>query len=228
MIYMLLRELEYSWRETDQILNTIGSMKCETAHKWSDLYLNGDFEELIGENRSGQRTQSFFYVYPKLELEARTFVVEECSKKASSFTVESLAKFLDDRFYEINGLQKTTQQLVRSIEMCRIDISRWRGRNEVNKNRPYFEGHGRPDVQQHRKEFIDHVLSNKNEYYLLNDEEVPKWIQSTASKSRILICKLENLLFLLQILLSFLFLLFFFSIFSGHDESTFRSGEVSG
>ena len=61
----------------------------------------------------------------------------------------------------------------------------------------------------------------------MNDEEIPKWIQPTASKPRILICKLENLLFLLQILLSFLFLLFFFSIFSGHDESTFRSGEVS-
>ena len=58
--------------------------------------------------------------------------------------------------------------------MCRIDIRRWGGRNEVNKNRSYFEGHERPDVQQHREEFIDNFLSKKNEYYLLNDEEIPK------------------------------------------------------
>ena len=59
MIYMLLRHLEYSWRETDEILDTIGSMKCKTAHKWADLYLNGDFEEFIGENHGGQRTVFF-------------------------------------------------------------------------------------------------------------------------------------------------------------------------
>ena len=59
--------------------------------------------------------------------------------------------------------------------MCRIDIRRWGGRNEVNKNRRYFEGHKRPDVEQHRKEFIDHFFyPTKNEYYLLNDEEIPK------------------------------------------------------
>ena len=106
MIYMLLRHLEYSWRETDELLATIGSMKCETAHKWADLYLNGDFEEFIGENRGGQRTQSFFDVYPELELEARAFVVEECSKKASSFTVESLANFWTIVFMKLMDYKK--------------------------------------------------------------------------------------------------------------------------
>ncbi|CAF1284210.1 unnamed protein product [Rotaria sp. Silwood1] len=72
MIYMLLRHLGYSWRETDEILDTTGSTKCETAHKYADLYLNGDFEEFIGEHR-GQDESTF----RSGEVGARRWVIDD-------------------------------------------------------------------------------------------------------------------------------------------------------
>jgi len=39
--------------------------------------------------------------------------------------LEKLAKFIDDRFYELTKLKKNTQQLVRSIESCKLDLRRF-------------------------------------------------------------------------------------------------------
>jgi hypothetical protein len=60
-------------------------------------------------------------------------------------------------------------------------------------------GHERDDVVNHRDKFIDYFLSRKNHYYTLTDDETPAWISPTQ-RPCILMC---------------------------HDESTFRSGEVS-
>jgi len=75
---------------------------------------------------------------------------------------------------------------------------------EKNTNRPYFEGHERDDVVVKRIEFIDYFQKNKDLYYYPhcpdnNDKKVIDWNIPTRHK-RILI---------------------------SHDESTFRSGEMS-
>ncbi|CAF3064849.1 unnamed protein product [Rotaria sp. Silwood2] len=62
-----------------------------------------------------------------------------------------------------------------------------------------LKNHERDDVVNHRKTFIDYSLSRKNHYYTLTDDATPVWICPTQ-RPCILMC---------------------------HDESTFRSGEVS-
>ena len=76
---------------------------------------------------------------------------------------------------------------------------------------------------KYRTEFINHFLAHKDCYYTITDDETPKWKLPTSSPHRILICKQIFRIPLDIILLSFLS---FFSV-SVHDESTFRSGEVS-
>ncbi|CAF1012892.1 unnamed protein product [Didymodactylos carnosus] len=58
-------------------------------------------------------------------MEARDFVFQECSKKEASFTAETLARFIDNRFYELNNLKKAEDKLIRSIESCRLDLRRF-------------------------------------------------------------------------------------------------------
>ncbi|CAF1473940.1 unnamed protein product [Didymodactylos carnosus] len=82
---------------------TIGALNAKAANGWSTLFVQGDFEEFSAENTGGKRSDSFWDVFPTLELEARAFVVEQCSKKSSSFTVADLATFNDQRYDEITG-----------------------------------------------------------------------------------------------------------------------------
>ena len=93
-IYMLLRHLNKPWREIDQILASIGATSCETSHNWSKLFVHGDFQDFTNENRGGKRSDSFWDMFPDLEVEARAFVVQECSERGSAFTVNDLGNLL--------------------------------------------------------------------------------------------------------------------------------------
>ncbi|CAF1555869.1 unnamed protein product, partial [Rotaria sp. Silwood1] len=53
-------------------------------------------------------------------------------------------------------------------------------RFESNSQRPYFEGHERSDVVQHRKNFVQYFLTRKDSYYLITEGEQPKWKTHTA------------------------------------------------
>ncbi|CAF3889700.1 unnamed protein product, partial [Rotaria sp. Silwood1] len=88
---------------------------------------------------------------------------------------------------------------VRSERSCRLDLKKWGAKFEKNSQRPYFEGHERDDVVNNRNMFINYFLSRENHYYTLTDDETPSWISPTR-RPCILMC---------------------------HDESTFRSAEVS-
>ncbi|CAF1250957.1 unnamed protein product, partial [Didymodactylos carnosus] len=200
MIYMILRHLTLSWRDTDQFLSSFGTIGILTCHKWAKTFLCEDFNDSVSENRGGKHTDGFYDVFPQLEIQGRAFVVDVCAQKSSSFKAADLATFIDERYYKINNLKKSANNLIRSIESCRLDVRRWGGRHEANSNRPYFEGHERADIIAHRKEFIQHFLSRKAEYYTITNDESPKWVIRTTPRRTILIC---------------------------HDESTFRSGEIS-
>lgn len=77
---------------------------------------------------------------------------------------------------------------------------KWGARFDKNTNRPYFEGHEREDVKATRLRFIKYFLENKDFYFypFLNFGSLV-W-NIPLRKKRILI---------------------------SHDESTFRSGEMS-
>ncbi|CAF2041902.1 unnamed protein product [Rotaria magnacalcarata] len=199
LIYLTLRHFNVSCRDTDAFLKDIGSYTRETSHNWSWKFLNGNFDEFINDKRGGKRGDSFYDIYPELEEEARAFAVIQCNKKAASFTAYELAQFIDNRYYEINDIQKNDLKLVRSVECCRLDLRRWGAHFDINSNRPYFEGHERSDVREHREQFVRQFLTNQDSYYTVNSDEDPSWNKQKSSRPTILIC---------------------------HDESTFRSGDV--
>ena len=92
-------------------------------------------------------------------------------KKTAEFTAMDLAIFIDKKFYEITKSVKSSDKLIRTPESCRIDLRRWGVRFKQNSQRPYFEGHERNDVVVHRKEFVSHLLANKENYYTVSQGE---------------------------------------------------------
>ncbi|CAF4575974.1 unnamed protein product, partial [Didymodactylos carnosus] len=98
------------------------------------------------------------------------------------------------------GLKKTGTGLIRSVESLRLDMRKWGIHYEANGSRPYFIGHEREDVVEHRKKVIDYFLAREHNYYRLTDDDEPEWIKPTSKTPVILIT---------------------------HDESSFRSGEIS-
>jgi hypothetical protein len=118
LLYMLLRVLGRTWRSTDEILRQIGAFRCRHAHKWAETFLSGDFDSFASEGRGGKVSPSFYDVYPDLEMEAKTFAVEGCSRKNASFTVTDLAKFVDEKYYDITQQVKTSDDLVRAESTC--------------------------------------------------------------------------------------------------------------
>lgn len=194
LVYLILRRFNISFQETNTFLKDIGGLTGEVAHKWSKLFTQGKFDEFVIDGRGGKRGDSFYDVYPELETEAKAFAVLQCEQKASSFTTYDLAHFIDKRYYEINNSNKTDSDLVRSVGSCRLDLRQWGARFDTNTNRPYFQGHDRPDVLAHRDQFIHHFLSNKDSYYTVTEGENAHWKIPTKPDRTILICKTSNLM----------------------------------
>ncbi|CAF3149412.1 unnamed protein product, partial [Rotaria sp. Silwood2] len=199
LLYMLMRKLGHSWRSTDQILDSIGAYRCQAANKWADMFLMGDFEIFAHDGRGGKHSDSFYDVFPELESVGRAFVVDACSRKEADFTATDLAKFIDTKYYELTQTVKNDDKSIRSYEACRIDLRRWGAKFQANSQRPYFEGHERNDVVAHREKFISYFLNRTDNYYTISDGENPIW-QMPSGKPCIIIY---------------------------HDESTFRSGDIS-
>ncbi|CAF1530301.1 unnamed protein product [Rotaria sordida] len=199
LMYMGLRHFGHSWRDVDAFLRTIGGMTATSAHKWSTILLNKDFDEFTAEGRGGKRVDAFWDCYPDLELEAKQFVMKECSKTEASFTAESLARFIDTRFYELNNIKKVDLELVRSIRSCRLDLRHFGAKYTTNVGRPYYLGHERPDVIQHREQFVKYFLQNEDKFYTITDDLSPQW-KFPKDYATVLLC---------------------------HDESTYKAGEVS-
>lgn len=188
LLYMSLRHFNHSWREVDFFLSQIGGITAKSADKWSKILITQDFDAFTGDDRGGKRIDGFWDCYPDLEIEARQFVVEQCSKKESSFTVAMLPKFIDKIFYEVNDVEKDDSTLVRSIDSCRLHLRRFGAKYTANKIRPYFIGHERDDVVEKRKQFVSFFTEKKNNFYGITAETVPSWIIPRSSPI-ILICK---------------------------------------
>ncbi|CAF1525964.1 unnamed protein product [Adineta steineri] len=201
LLYMTLRYFDIKWLECDEFFKKIGALTIKTASKWANIFLSSSFDEFISEDRGGRHVSSFYDAFPDIELSAKSYSVERCAAKAASFDAFQLAKFINEQFYILtSSKQDSNDSLIRSVQSCRLDLRRWGARFESNSQRPYFEGHERQDVVQHRTDFLQHFLPRKNLYYLISEGTKPKWQIPTVKRPVILIF---------------------------HDESTFRSGEVS-
>ncbi|CAF4154706.1 unnamed protein product [Rotaria sordida] len=201
LLYMTLRHFGISWVKCDDFFKEIGALRATTANKWANTFLSGSFDKFINEGRGGKHIPSFYDVFPDIELLAKNYSVQRCAAKAADFDAFELAKFIDEQFYMLTSIKKdSNDSLIRSVKSCRLDLRRWGARFESNSQRPYFEGHERQDVVQHRTTFLQHFLPRKDSYYLISEGAQPKWQIPTVGTPTILIF---------------------------HDESTFRSGEVS-
>jgi hypothetical protein len=45
LIYTILRHLDLTWRRTDDLLRSIGAYRCESAHKWTEIFMSGDISK---------------------------------------------------------------------------------------------------------------------------------------------------------------------------------------
>jgi hypothetical protein len=194
LLYMILRHFGLSWRTIDEFLAAVGAYRCRTAHKWADAFISGDFESFVEEGRGGKHSDSFYDIYPELEIEARSFSVQGCSRKTADFTVTNLAKFTDSKFYELSQTVKNpNDQLIRSETSCRLDLRSWGVCFIDNNQRPYFEGHERSDVVIERKKFISYFLIRRANYYTVDAGDQPTWCMPTVSKPCVLICESTKL-----------------------------------
>ena len=195
LVYMLLRHFNLLWRDAEDFLKKIGAMNIVSCHKWSQVFLNEDLDTFVEDGRGGKRRSSFWDCYPELEILAREFSIDACSRKASSFSVQELAGFITKKFYELYDFKKIDDSLIRSVPSLRLDLRRWGILYSSNKLRPYFLGHERMDVVEHRKKVVDYFIQNENNYYRISDGDNPVWIVPSSSNPTILLCKYISVIF---------------------------------
>jgi hypothetical protein len=162
---------------------------------------------LYEDGRKHYRTDGFYDIFPEIEIDAKCFVMEKATSKSSSFCLADLARYVTERFEILTEAQEddTTGFNVRSTMQCRRDLIRWGFYLGENRLRPYCEGHERDDVVAVRKSMVDYFTANKCNYFTLSETEDCSFIQPFRQ---------EDIPFKPTILIS-------------HDESTFRSGDVS-
>ncbi|CAF0872802.1 unnamed protein product [Rotaria sordida] len=146
-----------SWRTIDDFLQQIGGTTCRTAHKWAETFIADDLDEFNEECRGRKRFDRY-------------------QRKDASFTSLEMAQYLDQQYYKLTGRVKTSDQLVRSERMCRLDLRRYGFTFDKNTQRSYWSGHERPDAVENRKEFVQAFLENKQSYYLVTDGINSQWI----------------------------------------------------
>ena len=92
LIYMTLKYFNVSWGDCDEFMKQIGCTIIKTAHKWSQIFVGGDYEGFERDNRGGKRFDAFFDLYPEIETGARIYAVNMCKQRSASFSVHDLAK----------------------------------------------------------------------------------------------------------------------------------------
>lgn len=189
LLYMILRHLGHPWRLVNELLPKIGAYRCQAAHKWAEIFISDDLEAFLRESRGGKHPGSFYDVFPDLEIEGGAFMVNGCSGKFADFSVSHLTQFIDRRYYEVTRTTKINDQLIRSEKSCRLDLRPWEAKFEGNSQRPYFEGHERPEVVEHREQFTLYFLNRAGHYYAVSDGDQP-FVQrlSLNLKPCVLIC----------------------------------------
>lgn len=190
LLYMSLKRVGVNWKDCDTFLHDIGSLKARTAHKWSEIFVSGDFDEFQGENRGGKHNAELYDYFPGIENAAKQFILKRGSQKSADFTAIDLANFINAKYYEMANLTKNADDvLIRSVSSCRLDLRRWGARFKRNTQRPYFEGHERSDVVEHRQQFINYFLDRKDYYYRVSNDEKSVWTLPIQNPPCILLCK---------------------------------------
>ena len=200
------RLLHTPFEQCRVILKDLNLMSVQRCHEWTMTIIDeDDVCVILRDGRKGHKYNSFYEEYPDLEPIAKSYAIEKASQKSCNFTVKDLAIFIDKLFRETYADEldssnfSSYNKLIRSEESCRIDLIKWGAKFRKNSTRPYFEGHERADVVEHRKKFVEYFFDSKDHYFY-PDLHNSKLVWHIPMR-------------LMRILLS-------------HDESTFKSGEI--
>ncbi|CAF1498729.1 unnamed protein product [Adineta ricciae] len=151
---------------------------------------DGDHKEFTHDSRDGKHSDSFYDIYPEIEVDGKAFVAEQYSQKSGELKAIDLVRFVNEKYCELNGIdEQVNGGYIRSERSCQLDLRRWGAKFEANAQRPYFEGHERDDVVKHRNDFINYLLEHKDFYHTITDGEAPAWNLPVKSPQRIIICK---------------------------------------
>ena len=145
LIYLIVRLCGVKFEETRIILTQLNLLTIQTCHEWVLTVIEeDDLCCLLKDDRGKYKRDTFYDIYPELEIDAKAFALHNGCKKECRFVVKDLAYFVDERFYELYGdlfeKKSDDDRLIRSEESCRVDLIEWGARWDSNKNRPYFEG----------------------------------------------------------------------------------------
>lgn len=155
--------------------------------------------ELV-DGRGGKNIPVFYDYFPDMESVARAYLMEQSSAKDCSFTLHNFANFFTQEYRKLYALEDAGDGFVRSTWSLHMDLNRWGFKIRETKGKlPYWVGHEREDIIEARNAFINYFLGRRDNYYVPEEAEDPKWI-----------ARIER-----PCILMF------------HDESTFRSGEQS-
>jgi len=203
-----MRLLNIKFDKCGEILSQLDLMNAKTCHEWVETIIDeDDLCVIMRDKRGNYRHARFYDNCPNLELEAKEHALNHAKSKKCNFDALNLAKFVDKRFREtyadiLNQDELKNDKFIRSVESCRSDLLRWGAKYDKNTKRPYFEGHERPDVVLKRKELVSKLMRDKDLYIAPDFDQnlrLLNWVRPIR-KVKILI---------------------------SHDESTYRSGEIS-
>lgn len=203
-----MKHFKISNLEIESVLKKFELLSIKTTTFWVNQCSKGDFSGLQFDGRINGRHEEFYDIYPDIEIEARNYAIIKASEKSSAFTVYDLAVYITELYEKETGENLIT--LVRSESSCKRDLIRWGAYLGKNSNRPYFEGHERVDVVEHRERFVGYFASREHFYYQIesdqNDKEKCDWINPMRKE--------DDVCFKKTVLLS-------------HDEANNRRGETS-
>ena len=166
IMYLVLRFYNIDYKTTSECMNTIGCTSIYTADTWASAVIDEDDPCIIlRDKRGGYKKQPFYIIFPDLELEAKAYAIDKSSQKNAQFSVLNLANFINERYQEETGIQLESGMLIRSESSCKLDLFRWGAKWDSLKKKPYFEGHERPDVIEHRNKFVTHFKNHENYFY---------------------------------------------------------------
>ena len=74
-------------------------MSIVSSHYHSQTFLNEDLSGFTSDDRGGKRGSDFWDEYSELEIMAVQFAVDGCNRKSVNFTVQELAKYVDEKSY---------------------------------------------------------------------------------------------------------------------------------
>ena len=100
IIYLTIRLCKIQYEEARLILLKLNLLSIQTCHSWLKTIIDEDaLCVILRDDRGKYKREIFYELYPELELQAKSFAMENASQKKSSIIVKDLAVFVNKQSY---------------------------------------------------------------------------------------------------------------------------------